>query len=336
VVTSRTTPSGYGNDPAHLAALLSARVPVHVVDSSLPPGVQGGAAFDVIHAHAAVPTGIALGTAPGGTLRPPLVHSMQSWGLGKTLAGKRQDVAAMRRADRIVVPSEYSKALLVSLGLSASSMRVVAYGVDPLPHTPGQHDRLLAQMREWRQRGGEVLCSVGTAGVRMNQRALIEAVARLVGRESLMCVLVGDGETESLDAQARSLGLGERVHVCGRQPDARAVAAAADYFIRPSLVDGPPFSILEAWADGVPVLCSRTPELVELTAGGEAAVLFSPSDPDDIARAITTVRRSSPVGRRGLVERARARYRECFTIDAMAGGYMAEYVSLLARARAAA
>lgn len=346
-VTSQTAPFGYGNYPAHLKALEAAGVPVHAVDSSFSRDeadnarvttyvrrtLGGAAAFDLMHTHAAVPTRIAVALAARARRRPPIVQTMHGWGRRKSPEQTRDDVEAMGRADRVVVPSEHSRTLLVALGVPERSIRVVAYGVEPRVDEPSSGDRLLADMRAWRQRGGEVLCTVGTVGERKNQRTLVDALALTAHRDSLLLVVVGEGETDQLETRARALGVDASVRVCGYRADARAVAAAADYLVLPSLSEGQPLSILEAWADGVPVLCSRTPELIELTAGGEAAVLFDPTDPVDIARAIATLRRTSSAARRRLVDRARARYRSCFTVQTMVDGYLAEYAELSAGRR---
>lgn len=351
VVTSRAGVPGYGNYEGHLTALAAADVPVHTVDSlfsrrpedhrsvvRLVDDVLGGAdAFDVMHTHAAEPTRIALDlNARARRPRPALVQTMHGWGVRKTPEQQSRDVAAMRAADRVVVPSDHSRALMAVLGVPSHLLHTIGYGVDAVVCSPPAPDPLRRDMREWRLRGGEVLCAVGTVGARKNQRRLVDALASLADLRSLLTVIVGDGETDALAEHVSRLDLDERVRVVGYRADARVVAAAADYFVLPSLSEGQPLSILEAWADGVPVLCSRTPELVELTEGGESALLFDPHDVDDIARAVASVRHASPASRQRLIERARAQYRARFTLDRMVDAYAGAYASALATKRLAA
>lgn len=63
--------------------------------------------------------------------------------------------------------------------------------------------------------------------------------------------------------------------------------AAADLFIFPSRYEGFGIPILEAMACGTAVISSNASSLVE--AGGEAAMYFDPTKPEEIADAISTV-----------------------------------------------
>jgi glycosyltransferase involved in cell wall biosynthesis len=57
-----------------------------------------------------------------------------------------------------------------------------------------------------------------------------------------------------------------------------------ELFVMPSLYEGFGFPVLEAQAQGVPVACSNSGALPEIT--GNSAELFDPRDVDDIAASI--------------------------------------------------
>ena len=67
-------------------------------------------------------------------------------------------------------------------------------------------------------------------------------------------------------------------------PTSPALYAAADVFCYPSMREGYGLPVLEAMAQGTPVVTSRATSTEE--AAGGAAVLVDPLDVDDIARGI--------------------------------------------------
>lgn len=350
VVTDRAR-FGPENDPVHVSALALSGITVHAVDSScsrekrgprrfatwIRPRLGAVTPFDVIHLHAERASATAYALVAERPLDAvPIVHTLHDARARPAASDPRSELDALRRADRVVVASEHAKRALTTRGLPAHLVSVIAYGVEPLVLRPRGDDPLLAEMRAWRQRGGEVLCMASAVSHAETERTLVDALATLVNRESLLSVCVGGGDTTRLEAQAHRFGLAARLRVSRDGSAARAVVAAADYLLLRSPSDGPPLWLLEAWADLVPVLCSRTPELLELSADGQAAVLFDPNDVADVARAVTTLRRATPASRRMLMERGRERYRERFTLRAMVDGYLGEYARLLAAKRAVA
>jgi glycosyltransferase involved in cell wall biosynthesis len=65
------------------------------------------------------------------------------------------------------------------------------------------------------------------------------------------------------------------------------IYAGADVFVYPSLMEGFGLPLLEAMANGIPVVCSCAGPLREVA--GEAAVFFDPTDVQDMARAIREI-----------------------------------------------
>jgi glycosyltransferase involved in cell wall biosynthesis len=89
--------------------------------------------------------------------------------------------------------------------------------------------------------------------------------------------------------QISELGLHDQVHVLGFVPreDLRALYSNALALTFPSFLGPDNIPPLEAFALGCPVAASRVSGAQEQL--GDAALLFDPSDPDDIASAIGTV-----------------------------------------------
>lgn len=88
--------------------------------------------------------------------------------------------------------------------------------------------------------------------------------------------------------QAHNLGLNGAVRFLGwvSEDDLRAVVAAADLVVAPSLYE--PFGLvaLEAAAIGTPLVVSRAGGLAEFADGGRLALTFTPGDADSLAEAV--------------------------------------------------
>jgi glycosyltransferase involved in cell wall biosynthesis len=141
---------------------------------------------------------------------------------------------------------------------------------------------------------------VGTVEPRKNLRGLVAALDQL--QEPLPLVVVGaegwgdTGLTPRTDV--RFLGFVPHADLAG-------LYAGAEVFCYPSLREGYGLPVLEAMAQGTPVVTSRTTATAE-TAGG-AGVLVDPQDPADIARgiheALTSASELGPAGRRHAATR---------------------------------
>jgi L-malate glycosyltransferase len=344
VVTSATPEPGYGNYSGHMDALARAGVAVHAVDSSFKRDTTdnlrvvdfverhygGAAGFDLMHTHAAVPSRIAMTLRARAATRIPVLQTMHGWGVTKTPDQQAADVAVLQAVDRVVVTAATSAALLGSLGVPPTRVRIVPCGVPTHVERSDATDGLRAEMRSWQARGGVVICCAGTVGPRKNQRLLVEALPLLDDAGRVLCVFVGDGDTAALEDLATLTGVGPRVRVTGYREDARQIVAASDYLVLPSLSEGQPLSILEAFCDGVPVLASAVPELSELVADGATGFVFDPLSATDLASAFSRARRLSTAARAELCDRARVLWEARFSLDRMCDSYMAEYRALCA------
>ena len=135
----------------------------------------------------------------------------------------------------------------------------------------------------------EVLC-VGRLVVAKGLPVLIEAIAELAERDVAVTVtLVGDGpERGAIEAQARALGVGDRVRLLGAMSPEQLIDryAAADVFCLPSFAEGIPVVLMEAMASGLPVVTTRITGIPELVEDGSSGALVAPGRPELLADAI--------------------------------------------------
>ncbi len=142
---------------------------------------------------------------------------------------------------------------------------------------------------------------------------LVEAWGMVIGDEpsplstlhSPLLVIAGHIDPRYTEAQQRVKELGIEAHVrfIGPVSDAQAAAlhSACDLFVFPSLYEGFGLTPLEAMACGAPVACSNTSAMPEVA--GDAALLFDPSNPGEIAQACLRILRDEAL-RAGMRERS--------------------------------
>ncbi|MDX1931570.1 MAG: glycosyltransferase family 1 protein [Capsulimonadales bacterium] len=140
-----------------------------------------------------------------------------------------------------------------------------------------------------------------------NHVRLIRAFARLKRECRVPHVLLLAGSewsgAEAVHAEADASGVGSEILFTGFVPraDIPYLYSATDLFVFPSLWEGFGLPVLEAMSCGAPVACSGVSSLPEVA--GDAAILFDPTDEQDIARKLGDIlsdpRRRAELARRG-------------------------------------
>ncbi len=200
--------------------------------------------------------------------------------------------AAARRSDRIITDSEFSKTDLVRL-LSADQgkIEVVYPGADPVFQKVGDEARRRAVQAKYRiQR--DYLLYTGIYKPRKNHAGLLRAFKFFLsqgGRAQLVIAgPMGEGEAilQSLTAE---LGIAEHVVFTGfvSDEDLPVLYSGASVYACPSLYEGFGFTVLEAMACGVPVVCSPETSLPEVA--GDGAVYADPRVPEEFGSALLRV-----------------------------------------------
>ncbi len=118
----------------------------------------------------------------------------------------------------------------------------------------------------------------------------------------------GDGSLDRTRAEARELGVEERVRFVNQIPKAEVGEnlARADVFINTTNFDNAPVSVLEALACGLCVVSTRVGGIPDLVRDGEEALLVPPDDAEAMAAAVHRVL-SEPALAEQLSARGRAR-----------------------------
>ena len=188
---------------------------------------------------------------------------------------------AVRRSDRVIVDSNSTREDLVTLlGTPAEKIDVAPLGVRAPSAARPVSERFATERR--------VLLSLSAKRPHKNLAALIEALALIPPERRPLLMLPGYAtwHEAELRERTRTLGVEDDVRWLGWLADDELedLWSAADAFVFPSQYEGFGLPVLEAMVRGVPVACSNRSALPEVA--GEAALLFDPDDPRQIAEAI--------------------------------------------------
>jgi glycosyltransferase involved in cell wall biosynthesis len=242
-------------------------------------------AFDLVHAHNAVPAGDAARRALAG-LRdprvPPLVVSVHGGDVLYTASQFRTGAASVARAlgaARLVLANSQGIAELAR-SHGARETRVVHLGSD-VPQAA------LAQRRD----RPPTLITVAHLIPRKRHGDVLRALAVLAQRHpTLRYAVVGDGpERTALEGLAVRLGVAARVDFHGQLVPADALREAwrATLFVMPSTEEAFGTAYVEAMAGGVPAIgCRGEPGPEEIAAAGDGLVLVPPGDIERLSQRI--------------------------------------------------
>lgn len=191
--------------------------------------------------------------------------------------------AAVRRADRMITVSEFSKQDIVRhLRVDPEKIHVIHPGIDPSFRTASEERIRAARLRYGIS--GDYILYTGIFKPRKNHAALIHAFRHFLAsgaRAQLVIAGPWDQSAAELRRLVHDLGLSNKVVFTGfvSGSDLPALYSGARVYACPSLYEGFGFTVLEAMACGVPVVCSPTTSLPEVA--GNAALYAHPAFAQD-------------------------------------------------------
>jgi glycosyltransferase involved in cell wall biosynthesis len=146
-------------------------------------------------------------------------------------------------------------------------------------------------------RTGNRIVFVGRLDDEKHIDELVEAAARLDPALDVQVDIIGAGEArEKLQAQARELGVSDRIHFLGKISDEelRTTLTAATVFAMPSRAELQCIAAMEAMASGLPVVAANAMALPHLVHDGENGHLYEPGDIDGFAAGLADVLTTTP------------------------------------------
>jgi len=311
-----------------------AGIPVHCLKVRKIPGIPalrrlarllGAGKYDIVHTHLFPADYLValLSLAPKST--QVLVHTEHNvWNRRRALnpLAHLERCVYSRFAALVGVSQTVCESLRGWLPDLAARTRVIRNGVEigacPLPFNLTNRDSLLfvGSFRS-RVKGFDVL---------------LEALASWPACPYPLLV-VGDGPLRSaMERQTARLGLDARVRFLGHRRDVRSLMRQAVLMVMPSRWEGLPMVLLEAMAEGCPVLATAVGGIPEVVEHGVTGWLVQPDSPSELAAQLKAVI-VSPEELSRVASRAFERLARDWSLAQQVDSTVALYTGLLARAR---
>ena len=243
--------------------------------------------IDVVQSHDLLTRLLAVPAAA--LARVPHVASVHGWitNTGKQAVAKRLDQALIRRAARVIAVSTLLRDQLVEAGVEPARIRLVPNAVvlddyrseGASPSASRQHLDLPPH--------AEVVTIVGRLSPEKRHALFLDMCERIaVRRPSTLFLIVGHGPLRaSLELDARSRGLADRVRFLGWRTDMHHIYCATDVLTLCSSTEGLPNVILEAFAHRRPVVATSVGGVPGLVSDGHTGLLVPPGDAEALTRA---------------------------------------------------
>lgn len=281
----------------------------------------------ILHAHTEEVAGVATMTAEGAGI-PRVIH-------------RRTDLASVealdflmkyRRANKVIAVSDSVRQKFVDAGLAPEKIVTIyeGYPATLVRKGPREPQDVEAARRDYANEFDVPATSIwiGTASsltpLRDHSSSLKALPEILHYFPETFLLIAGEGPTfNQLRQEAGELGVLGRVRFLGTVRDQTSFISTLDVFIFPPLTMGLGFDLLEAMAQGVPLVTTWVGGVTELVEHGVNGLFVSPKDPAKIAASVRSIL-EKPVMARGLVQKGFERVRG-FSTEAMADRTEAVY-----------
>jgi glycosyltransferase involved in cell wall biosynthesis len=201
---------------------------------------------------------------------------------------KANRVREVRAMDRIIVPSDYLRRMVIGWGADPGRVQVIYNALDAEYYAP-DISREEARARLGWAAEGRYLVTMARLTAWKGVDWLIDALAQVPG---LTLVIAGDGpQLGALRGRAAACGLADRAVFLGKVPHDQVALylRAADYLALYSGYEGLSHTILEALYCGTPVIASARGGNPEIVRDGENGLLVSHPD---LGALVTALRRA--------------------------------------------
>lgn len=208
---------------------------------------------------------------------------------------KRIALHVLRHAQLVLSISQYTRQLLLDMGLDKQRIRVTPLGIDPdlFPPDPDGASNLA---RRYNLAGKKTILTLARLTPRKGQDVMIRAMPEVLKAvPSAVYVIAGRGEDEDrLRKLVADLNLESHIIFAGYVPDAEKAAyyQACDLYVMLSrreghYVEGFGLTLLEAGVCGKPVIAGRHGGVPEVVADGKTGMLVDPNSATEVAALVT-------------------------------------------------
>lgn len=280
--------------------------------------------IDLVHCN--TPTGLDAAALVRNRTGVPViftVHSVPMW--GNPVVGSEID----KKADIVITVSNFIKQHLIKTGLISSKIKLIYLGIDTKKFKERSLDSSVKTSLGIKSAERVVMC-VARLYVTKGINHLIKAIPIVLEKgNNIKVVFVGDGANrKEYEKLAKDLGVENKVLFLGVKDNVEELLSIADIFCLPSIRDNFPFAILEAMAEGKPVVATRVGGIPEAVVDKVTGLLIPPGDIQGLANAINKLLEDSNLAKR-LGSNAKNRIKEKFIFGLMFNETVAAYKEVL-------
>lgn len=143
-----------------------------------------------------------------------------------------------------------------------------------------------------------VILSVGELNKNKNHEVVVRALAKFRCSQ-IHYVICGQGKYAGrLENLSKDLGVVSQVHLLGFRDDISDIYSVSDLFVFPSFREGLSVALMEAMANGLPIVCSSIRGNSDLIEHGINGYLVSPDDVDGFVKYINKVMSNEDISKR--------------------------------------
>lgn len=238
----------------------------------------------------------------------------------------------LKRVNGIIFVSEGQRKRLESYGISGRRSWVIrnAVAVDSSTDSLSGDLRKEVLGRLGIPNAVEMVVSAGRLSPEKGHRFLVEAIGMLRrSSNNTHFVFCGDGPCQKeLEKRAKELGISQFCHFVGFRKDIKDIFQAMDFMVLPSLTEGLPNVVLEAFACAKPVVAADVGGVPEIVEDGVNGILVPPGRSDLLAEAIKNCL-AAPEKRRAMGEAGYHKVKSEFTFESQTQKLEAIYNEVL-------
>jgi glycosyltransferase involved in cell wall biosynthesis len=253
----------------------------------------------------------------------PLVTTLHLWNRNNLVTAFYEflDALLVRRFDRIIGVSPAIVEEAKRWHIPEAKLRVILNGID------------IARFKQLPPRpvnGKLVIGSIGRLVAQKGYPIFLQMAAQILQRHpQIHFLLVGDGPVrEELEAEAKKLGIAEKVTFAGQRDPVETAYGEMDIFVSSSLSEGLPIALLEAMAARLPVVATRVGAVPEVIEDNISGLLVESENLQALVDAVESLL-DDPAKKQALAEGGFRRAQEHFSAENMARQTEAVYREIL-------
>lgn len=220
----------------------------------------------------------------------------------------------LRNKDEVICLNSRAKSDLLNKGIDLNRISIVRNGISCESINAIERYKVDAQINKNR-------VYIVSWSVIRKMKGHQYVIEMLKYNDDFHFILAGDGPfLNDLIQQADIINVNERCNFLGHCSDLEQVKEIGDVFVMCSEFEGVPMALFEALVAGIPCVCNKIPQLEELFSSNEV-VFCSVYDHKELESAI----RYALDNKKTLVENARKRIIECYSIEHMNEKYIEKF-----------